>query len=307
MTALDEARPPDGRWAAEFAAVERAAADADGTEPFNDQARFDAAAGRRRAFAVLGGGGGEREVVGAVILGGGELDLVIAPEHRGSGHGAGALRCIFGGEDADGSTDRILSKEDEDALTAWSHGDHPAAGALATRFGFAAVRRLLRLRAPLERKDGGDGHEAVGGVSVGTFREGTDDAEWVALNARVFASHPEQGAITVDDLHDRRAEEWFVARDFLVARDDAGRMIGYLWLKIEPASDEGEIYVIGVDAAHAGRGLGRRLMRAGLDRLVERGCTSAVLYVEGDNEAALGLYRSLGFEDELVDVQYARR
>lgn len=144
------------------------------------------------------------------------------------------------------------------------------------------------------------------GTAIVAFRVGGDEAEWVALNARVFATHPEQGRVTADDLRAREAEPWFDARDFLVARDASGRMIGYNWLKIDPGESTGEIYVIGVDAASAGQGLGRRLMRAGLARLAERGCTSATLYVEADNEPAVRLYRSLGFADHTVDVQYRR-
>jgi mycothiol synthase len=104
----------------------------------------------------------------------------------------------------------------------------------------------------------------------------------------------------VADLQHREAEPWFDADDFLIARDEDGRMIGYNWLKIE--GDLGEVYVVGVDAP--GRGLGRSLMQAGLERMRERGCTTAALYVEADNVPAVKLYRSLGFTDHTIDVQY---
>jgi mycothiol synthase len=45
-------------------------------------------------------------------------------------------------------------------------------------------------------------------------------------------------------------------------------------------------------------------MAAGFARLAERGIHSAHLYVEGDNEAALGLYRSMGFVEASADRQY---
>jgi mycothiol synthase len=135
------------------------------------------------------------------------------------------------------------------------------------------------------------------------FRPDHDDDAWVALNARVFASHPEQGKLTLDDLHARMTEPWFDAADFLVARKD-GAIVGYNWLKVETPDEPGEIYVLGVDPAVAGRGLGRALMIAGLRRLRARGCRTAALYVEADSEGAVHLYRSLGFTDHTIDVQY---
>jgi mycothiol synthase len=61
---------------------------------------------------------------------------------------------------------------------------------------------------------------------------------------------------------------------------------------------------VGVDPRRQGEGLGRVLVEAGLNRLVERGTGSASLYVEADNAAALALYRSFGFTDYSVDIQY---
>ncbi|MEY2765249.1 MAG: mycothiol synthase, partial [Actinomycetota bacterium] len=56
----------------------------------------------------------------------------------------------------------------------------------------------------------------------------------------------------------------------------------------------GEIYVIGVDPAHHGKGLGRALTIAGFWHLASRGIRRGMLYVAGDNAAAIRLYESLG-------------
>lgn len=274
---------------AAFRDVAELAASVDGYRPFNEQAMLDVASGRRAPFLITRGD----EPVGAAILGAGELDLVVAPGER--------LRGI-----ATDAAGRLLERVGADeVLFAWAHGDHPAAAALAARFGFASVRTLLQLQVspipvpqPLSLPEG---------FRIEAFRPGTDDDDWVALNALVFAHHPEQGALTNADLAARQAEPWFDAGDLLLARDADGRMIGYNWLKIEPADpDVGEIYVIGVHPDAAGHGLGRALMNAGLARLGERGCETAALYVEADNEPAVRLYRSLGFADATVDVQYRR-
>ncbi|TFC87748.1 mycothiol synthase [Cryobacterium sp. TMT3-29-2] len=294
----------DAAFAAEFHRVGAAATRADGYAPFNEQSLFDVAAGHRTPFLVMDSeDAGEDAVVGAGILGAGELDLVVEPSRRRLGHGAAALAALL----ADATGD----------LQIWSHGDHPAARVLADRFGFTAERTLLQLRMDLSTAAPAGaaaepGDPARAGIRadlrIDAFRPGQDDGEWVALNALVFAAHPEQGALTVSDLAARQAEPWFSAVDFLVARE-AGieRMIGYNWVKIEPDSPVGEIYVVGVHPDAAGRGVGRRLMLAGLDRLRERGCRTADLYVEADSAAAVALYRSIGFTERTVDVQYRRR
>lgn len=267
--------------------VHRAVA-VDGAAPFNDQALIDVEAGSRSllfAIAPPESPSAVELLVGAALIGHGELEFVVDPEWRGTGVGSSMLS-------------EILANAPP-KLLAWAHGDHPASRSLAVRFGFDRVRTLLQLRMSLSPSPGTSSRPP----GITAFRPGIDDVEWVELNARVFASHPEQGRITVDDLRARQSEPWFDAGDFLLARDESGRLLGYNWLKVD--ADHGEVYVLGV--GEPGRGLGRALMLAGLDRLRERGVRTASLYVEGDNEPAVRLYRSLGFTDYAVDVQYRRR
>lgn len=68
----------------------------------------------------------------------------------------------------------------------------------------------------------------------------------------------------------------------------------------------GEVYVIGVDPAHQGTGLGRALLIAGLRSLAARGLTQAMLYVDAANTPAIALYSSLGFTHWDTDVLYRR-
>ena len=77
---------------------------------------------------------------------------------------------------------------------------------------------------------------------------------------------------------------------YLSARD-GDSLIGYAGLAKVGA--EAEIHTIAVDPAHHHRGIGRALLRAVLDRAA--GAT-VFLEVRTDNESAIKLYRSEGFE-----------
>jgi mycothiol synthase len=148
----------------------------------------------------------------------------------------------------------------------------------------------------------------VEGVTVAAFRPGTDDEAWVDLNARAFAHHPEQGSMTVADLRARMAEPWFDPEGFFLAWRD-GKLVGFHWTKIHDHSAYGEgrvgeVYVLGVDPAEQGRGLGEALTLIGLEHLRKRGLATVILYVEGDNAPAVAVYSKLGFTRHSADVMY---
>ena len=100
------------------------------------------------------------------------------------------------------------------------------------------------------------------------------------------------------------AEPWFDPAGLLVA--DAGDgLLGFHWTK-QHSADLGEVYVVAVDPAAQGRGLGRALTAAGLAHLASLGVRRIILYVESDNAAAVATYSHLGFAHTQTHVQYAR-
>lgn len=194
-------------------------------------------------------------------------------------------------------------------LDVWAHGDHPSAAAIGLDLGFVRNRVLWQLRRSLV----GPLPEAVlpAGVTLRSFRPGQDDDAWLAVNARAFAGHPEQGRLTADDLWARMAEPWFDPSGFLLAVDGTDRLLGFHWTKVhQPAHDRGEpigeVYVLGVDPGTHGMGLGRALTIAGLRHLAGRGLTRSMLYVDESNTAAMALYGRLGFGPWTAHVTYRR-
>jgi mycothiol synthase len=177
----------------------------------------------------------------------------------------------------------------------------------AARLGFTPERNLLQMRVHLPLPP-----EIVAAsrpVVTRPFEPGRDDAAWLAVNNLAFADHPEQGAWTLEDLHERMSAGWFDPDAFLVAdTEDGTGLIGSCWdkLHIDSTPVMGEIYVISVNPAHHGEGWGRALTVAGLQWIADKGITTGMLYTTDSNTAAVKLYTSLGFTIDHVDRSYVR-
>jgi mycothiol synthase len=290
---LDEPAPAAVR--AVLALIEEGAA-FDGQSAVSEQGRINLRGGARPGVRHLLVYGAEE------LLGYAQLDetdpveapaaeLLIHPDHRAKGHGRALGRALL---TASGKRLRV-----------WAHGGHPAARHLAGLLGLTLFRELRQMRRPLP----GDAlPEPVlpPGVIVRTFVPGVDDAAWLAVNAAAFAHHPEQGGLTQRDLDDRKAEPWFdPAGFFLAVREEDGAVIGFHWTKVHAADGLGEVYVLGIDPAAQGAGLGRALTTIGLRYLAhERGLRTAMLYVDADNVPAVTVYERLGFTTHEVDLMY---
>ncbi|KAA1425326.1 mycothiol synthase [Mumia zhuanghuii] len=270
-----------------IALAERVAS-ADGVSPLNEASRIAIAAGEvARVDEVVRDGD---DVVGAAYAAGDSpVELYVDPARRRNGTGRALL-------------EELLRRGERQF---WAHGDLPAARSLARTAGLEPVRTLLVLERdattplPAERD--------VEGVTIRTWQD-ADAAGLVAVNARAFASHPEQGAMDDADLRARMGQSWFDPQGLFVA-ERAGEVVGFHWTKIDPPTADGgevgEVYVVGVDPSEQGRGLGKALTLRGLHHLTSSGVRRIDLYVEGDNTPALATYRGLGFSEAARDVLYA--
>ena len=226
-------------------------------------------------------------------------ELVVHPEHRKKGIGQSLLAAL---QDRTGNTLRL-----------WSHGDLMGAKNIAEKAGFTRSRTVIQMRRSLNDPI----PELSQEITIRNFLPGIDNEEWIALNNRAFASHPEQGNWSSRDLDVRTKEEWFDPQGFLIAEEN-GEMTGFCWTKIhgghthkhshsEPEHDHdpiGEIYIMGVAPKFAGKGIGKAVTIAGLRYMRYQGIFSAMLYVDADNSAAIKLYQSLGFTEWGRDVLY---
>ncbi|MGH3568309.1 MAG: mycothiol synthase [Pseudonocardia sp.] len=241
---------------------------------------------------------------------GGAGELAVHPARRRAGVGTQIVVALLDRFAGRGSPAGVR-------LRLWAHGEHPGAVALADRLGFTRVRVLWQMRrsllAPLPAP------ELPVGVRLRPFEVGADEAEFLRVNNAAFHWHPEQGGWDLMQLKLREAEPWFDARGFLLAVDVEDRLLGFHWTKVHGGDDRhparpmlhqhepiSEVYVLGVDPVARGRRLGAALTLAGLAYLRDRGLRQVMLYVEADNDAAVRIYRDLGFTHWGTDVSYVR-
>ena len=165
--------------------------------------------------------------------------------------------------------------------------------AAAVALGFEPYRDLWQLRVDLPTPPSS--------LPVRTYAPGDAEA-LVAVNNRAFSWHPEQGSMTPEELAQRMDEPWF-DRTGLLVHEVEGTMAGFCWTKVHTDTEPpmGEIYVICVDPAFHGRGIGDPLTRAGLDHLHATGIDVGMLYVESDNTAAHRIYDRIGFRHHHTD------
>lgn len=259
-------------------AVRQACVTAGEPDPLDEAAVLDL------AHRGLDGAALATEVGGFALVRDRDLVLAVAPDARGAGIGGRLLAGVSGAEHA------------------WSHGDHPAAVALAARFGWERTRELWVMRRPASEPL--PPLELPDGVTIRSY-EPADEAAVIDVNARAFSYHPEQGSMDAADLARRMAEPWYDPAGLLLAERD-GRVLGFHWTK-QHSPDLGEVYVVAVDPEVHGGGLGRLLTLAGLHHLHGLGVGEVILYVESDNGPALRVYRDrLGFTHAPSDthVQY---
>ena len=205
-------------------------------------------------------------------------------------------------------TRSVLARAGGGLMYLWVHRVQDARGTLAARLGFEVQRELAFMTLPMPER-----HPDVPlppDTVLRPYRD-EDEREFLRVNNAAFAGHPENGGWDSAEFADRRAREWFDPDGLLMAWRGE-RLLGFHWTKWHahdtdevPAHEPvGEVYVLAVDPAAHGLGLGRALLVAGLQHLYDRGCREAVLYVDCASTAAVRLYESEGFRTAYREVCY---
>jgi ribosomal protein S18 acetylase RimI-like enzyme len=113
-----------------------------------------------------------------------------------------------------------------------------------------------------------------------------------------YEDHPQLSRWEIED-HLTTVPTTFRGENVVFAvRDDGGEVIGFCWIVLfDPGTGlEGEVAEVCVAAEHRGHGIGEVLMDQAVRLFRERGVTLGYVWTRPDNEAAVRLYRSSGFE-----------
>lgn len=205
------------------------------------------------------------------------VEIAVAPAHRDGRTEEAAIRA---------GTDLVPGAA---AHTLWAfRADQIEA---AERLGYREVRSVLRMGGSIPIQTG----ERVRRGAI-VAMESEDVGEIIALNSRAFAGHPEQGAMTEEDFAPLLEQPGFDSAGVLVAR--RGERIAGFCITKRGGIEKGEIFVIAVDPMDQHSGIGRELIEAGFNVLREGGARTVNVWVDEANEAAIGLYASLGLVED---------
>lgn len=274
-------------------ALVAAAVSADGVSPVNERGRA-ALHGSRHGTHWVATHADDQQVLGWAWLDpeDSSVQLVVHPDHRRRGIGRTLAEAVI---------------REAEPRHWWAFGTLPGAVALAQSLGLTLERQLLiMVRDMIAHPQAAP--EPLPGIELVPFSPHLVD-DLVRINAAAFPHHPEQGAMTADDVAAKMAEPWFDAAGLLFARDrETGELVGFHWTKIEYHDGQppvGEVYVIGVHPAVHSRGLGRHLLAAGLAHMAAKGVAHVHLYVEASQERVVHLYDSANFVVSNRDSSFA--
>jgi len=186
-------------------------------------------------------------------------------------------------------------------LTAWVPS--PEAAGFAARHGYEHARFYWLM----ERPQHGSAPQVdwPPGVEVETF-DGTERAlgHWSEAYNRSFAEHYHGALSTPESVRALAAVPGFRPDGVLLARR-TGACVGFCQNQLLPG--RGEVATLGVVPEARGIGLGRALLRWGVGWLEHQAAPRVTLTVDGENEGALSLYRSEGFETVRKREIWSRR
>lgn len=209
------------------------------------------------------------------------VDCWLRPEHRRQGLGRKLLDSAL----------RRARKLGAGYLHVNVSEDNNVARTVLLKMGFEYVRRFPELRLDLAKVDKQELDLAICGCRH--LREGEEEV-LTQLQNLSFAEHWGYNPNTVETIAYRISLSHRSPKDIVLACEE-DEVTGYCWTEIT-SGGQGRIYMIGSAPDYRGRGIGRRLLLAGLANLKNQGVNEVWLTVDSENKAACSLYESIGFE-----------
>ena len=186
--------------------------------------------------------------------------------------------------------------------------DNVVAKNVLSKLGFEFVRQSLELRLDMAKIRWQDIDETTQGCY--SLQSGKED-KLTQIQNRSFAGAWGYNPNTVEEIVYKINSGNRSPADVVLAYD-GDKVIGYCWTEIidegEAVTGErkGRIYMIGADPDYRGKGVGKRVLLAGLAYLRSKSRQVAELTVDSENKVACTLYQSLGFEVRTSSLWYEK-
>jgi len=238
---------------------------------------------------------------------------------------------------------RVDQHDDPDMQSIWADGDRPVVGATFTRWKESLGCDLLGTDAAVSEHAGvlwdyvrarftdrtvemivrdddptriaaaeRAGFESAGPkmgtgwMDVGDRSPSPGLPAGMRIEAYTGGPHP-MVARNGEHVAQRLAECSLYRADLDLALRDGDQLAGYAIFWADPVTRVGLLEPMRIEDAYQGRGLGKVLIAAGLDRLAAAGCTRLKVSYELSNEAAVRLYASAGYRATSTERNWVRK
>lgn len=186
--------------------------------------------------------------------------------------------------------------------------DNAVAKSVLSQLGFRFVRRFLHLRLDIAKVCRQDIEQAA--LDCRHLQRGEED-KLTQIQNRSFAGIWGYNPNTVETI-----TYWTNLSSFspegVILTCDGDKVTGYCWTEITAEGEaaigerKGRIFMLGADPDYRGKGVGKRVLLAGLAHLKNKGLPVAELTVDSENNVACALYRSVGFEVRTSSLWYEK-
>jgi len=184
--------------------------------------------------------------------------------------------------------------------------DNIIAKSVLTKLSFRFIREFLELRLDISRVRWKESGQSA--IKYRNLRRG-EESKLAQLQNRSFTGTWGYNPNTVEEIIYNTNLSGSSTEDVVLACE-GDKVIGYCWTRITCGAvtdrRKGQIFMLGVDPDYRGRGMGKRVLLAGLSHLRSKGLRVVELSVDGENRVALALYRSIGFEIRASSLWYEK-
>ena len=227
------------------------------------------------------------------------LDCLVHPEHRRRGLASKLLGYAL-------SRAKELGAK---VAHARIHPNDVAAESALIKLGFRFVRHFLEMRLDITQLQEKEINRAA--RQCRHLQRGEEEKLKEVQN-RSFAGTWGYNPNTVEEITYQLNLSHSSPENALLA-EDGDTVTGYCWTCITSKAEanaserKGQIFMLGVDPDYRGRGIGKRVLLAGLSHLKSKGLSIAELTVDSQNKEAYALYQSNGFkvQDSILWYQKA--